>query len=71
MSIIELFLIAVGLCFDTLAISLIGGACMKDVNLAKRLKVLFFFAFFQYFQRFGAAFGVFAMICSITGTWRS
>lgn len=47
MSLLEIFLIAVGLCFDTLAISLIGGACMKDVSLAKRLKVLFFFAFFQ------------------------
>ncbi len=47
MSLLEIFLIAVGLCFDTLAISLIGGACMKDVNLAKRIKVIFFFAFFQ------------------------
>lgn len=47
MNLIEIFLIAVGLCFDTLAISLIGGACMKNVDVWKRIKVLFFFAFFQ------------------------
>jgi len=47
MTLVEIFLIAVGLCFDTLAISLIGGACMKNVDIWKRAKVLFFFAFFQ------------------------
>lgn len=47
MTLVEIFLIAVGLCFDTLAISLIGGACMKNVDIWKRIKVLFFFAAFQ------------------------
>jgi len=47
MSYFEIVLIALSLCFDTLAISMIGGACMNCLCFWKRLKILFFFAFFQ------------------------
>ena len=47
MSFLEILLIAVSLCFDTLAVSLAGGACIRDISWKKRLKIIFFFAFFQ------------------------
>jgi len=47
MSFFEVFLIAVGLCFDTLAVSLVGGACLGDINIWKRAKILLSFALFQ------------------------
>lgn len=47
MSFLEIVLIAVSLCFDTLAVSMIGGACMNCLCFWKRFKILFFFAFFQ------------------------
>lgn len=47
MSYFEIFLIAVSLCFDTLAVSLVGGACLKDMRLRQRVRICFFFALFQ------------------------
>lgn len=47
MSFIEILLIAVGLCFDTLAVSLVGGACLGDANVWKRAGIVLSFALFQ------------------------
>ena len=47
MSLIEILLIAIGLCFDTLAVSLVGGACMGKVSNSKKLTVIASFALFQ------------------------
>ena len=47
MSILEIFLLAVSLCFDTLAVSIVGGACIGDINVWKRAKILLSFALFQ------------------------
>lgn len=48
MSYTELFLLAVGLCFDTFAVSLSGGMCLNcKLKVFQTLKILFFFAFFQ------------------------
>lgn len=47
MSIFEIFLLAVSLCFDTLAVSMVGGACMTEINAWKRAKILLSFALFQ------------------------
>lgn len=47
MSYFEIFLIGVSLCFDTLAVSLVGGACLKDMRLRQRARICFFFALFQ------------------------
>lgn len=47
MSYLEMFLIAIGLSFDTIAVALVGGACLKCINSWKRLKICLFFAGFQ------------------------
>lgn len=47
MTFLEIILLAVGLCFDTLAVSLIGGACISKVTIWKRAKILLSFALFQ------------------------
>lgn len=47
MSLIEVLLIAVSLCFDTLAVSLAGGACIGNVKPFEKLKIVCSFAFFQ------------------------
>jgi len=47
MSFLEILLIAVGLCFDTLAVSMVGGACISCIDIWKRAKILLCFAFFQ------------------------
>lgn len=48
MNYFELFLLAVGLCFDTFAVSLAGGICMgRKPSLAMILKIIFCFALFQ------------------------
>lgn len=47
MSIIEIILLAVSLCFDTLAVSMVGGACIAEINMWKRAKILLSFALFQ------------------------
>lgn len=48
MSYLELFLLAVGLCFDTFAVSLTGAICMNvRLKWFQILKIIIFFAFFQ------------------------
>lgn len=48
MSYLELFLLAVGLCFDTFAVSLTGAICMnRKLKCPQILKIIFFFALFQ------------------------
>lgn len=47
MSFIEILLIAVSLCFDTLAVALAGGACIRDINWKKKVRIIFSFALFQ------------------------
>lgn len=47
MSILEIFLLAVSLCFDTLAVSIVGGACITEISVWKRVKILLSFALFQ------------------------
>lgn len=47
MSLIEIFLIAVSLCFDTLAVSLAGGACIRCASRARKAGIILSFALFQ------------------------
>ncbi|MCI1786377.1 MAG: manganese efflux pump MntP family protein [Bacteroidales bacterium] len=48
MSYIELFLLAVSLSFDTFAVSLTGGMCLKErLRWSQAVKIFFFFAAFQ------------------------
>ena len=47
MNFVEVFLLAVSLCFDTLAVSLVGGACMGRLTFGKVAKILLFMALFQ------------------------
>lgn len=47
MTFVEIVLLAVGLCFDTFAVSLIGGACINKISVWKRVKILLSFALFQ------------------------
>lgn len=48
MSYIELLLIGIGLCFDTFAVSLTGGVCMKTKpNVWQTIRIFTVFALFQ------------------------
>ena len=47
MTIIELFLLAVSLCFDTFAVSLSGGLSLKNTKLSKKANIMAFFGFVQ------------------------
>ncbi|MDD2595567.1 MAG: manganese efflux pump MntP family protein [Bacteroidales bacterium] len=47
MSFLEIVLLAVGLSFDTLAVSLAGGACISKIDFWRRVKILISFALFQ------------------------
>ncbi len=48
MSYLELFLLAVGLCFDTFAVSLMGGICLqRRLKWWEVCKIIFCFGFFQ------------------------
>ncbi len=48
MSHIEIFLLAVGLCFDTFAVSLCGGITVgRELRRTEVLKIILCFAFFQ------------------------
>ena len=47
MSFVEVFLLAVSLCFDTLAVSIVGGACLGRLTFGKVAKILLFMALFQ------------------------
>lgn len=47
MTFVEVFLLAVSLCFDTLAVSIVGGACLGRLTFGKVAKILIFMALFQ------------------------
>lgn len=48
MTYIELFLLAIGLCFDTFAVSLTGGICLNvRLKWLQTVKIFSFFALFQ------------------------
>ncbi len=48
MTYIELFLLAVGLCFDTFAVSLAGGMCMETrPSVSRMIRIVMCFAVFQ------------------------
>ncbi|MCF0178445.1 MAG: manganese efflux pump [Bacteroidales bacterium] len=47
MSYIEIFLLAIGLCFDTLAVSMVGGACMGKLSWGQHFKISGSFAIVQ------------------------
>ena len=44
---ITIFLIAIGLCFDSFAVSVSSGIMMKHINIFEAMKISFSFAFFQ------------------------
>ncbi|MBR5855999.1 MAG: manganese efflux pump [Bacteroidales bacterium] len=47
MTILELIILAVSLCFDTFAVSLGGGMSLKNNKLSKKASIMAFFGFFQ------------------------
>jgi|SRR5574344_188420 manganese efflux pump family protein len=47
MSYTEIFLLAIGLCFDTFAVSLVGGACKNCLSVFVKIKIIISFALFQ------------------------
>lgn len=47
MSILEIFILSVGLCFDTFAVSLSSGVCLPYIERKNFIKIITFFALFQ------------------------
>jgi putative Mn2+ efflux pump MntP len=47
MSLLEIFLLAIGLCFDTFAVSLSSGICLPYISKKAFVKIVLYFAFFQ------------------------
>lgn len=47
MTLVEILLLAVSLCFDTLAVSIVGGSCIAEISAWKRVKIILYFALFQ------------------------
>jgi putative Mn2+ efflux pump MntP len=47
MSILEIFILSVGLCFDTFAVSLSSGICLPYISRAQFAKIFLSFALFQ------------------------
>ncbi len=47
MEILTIFLIAIGLCFDSFAVSVSTGLIIKDIKISQTLKVATFLGFFQ------------------------
>lgn len=47
MTVIELLILAVSLCFDTFAVSLGGGMSLRNNKLSKKAFIMAFFGFFQ------------------------
>ena len=48
MNYFELFLLSVGLCFDTFAVSLTGGICTKErLSVSRKVRIVLCFAVFQ------------------------
>ncbi len=57
MRLASVFLIAVGLSMDALAVSVANGMILKKVSLLHALKIGFFFGFFQFFMPLIGYFG--------------
>ncbi|MCK9627356.1 MAG: manganese efflux pump MntP family protein [Bacteroidales bacterium] len=49
MNLLEIIILAVGLCFDTFAVSLSSGICLPQIKRAEFLKITLTFAFIQSF----------------------
>ena len=49
MSFLEILLLAVGLSFDTLAISIVGGMCLKDLKPGRNIAIICTFGLVQAF----------------------
>ena len=47
MEVITIFIIAIGLCFDSFAVSVSSGLAMRDITFLKALRIAFFLALFQ------------------------
>jgi len=47
MSILEIFILSIGLCFDTFAVSLSSGICIPYIGRRDFIKIVFSFAIFQ------------------------
>ncbi len=47
MTIIELLLLSVSLCFDTFAVSISGGLSLKNIKFSKKAMIMAFFGFVQ------------------------
>jgi manganese efflux pump family protein len=47
MHLIEILLIAIGLSFDTFAVSVSSGLCIKDINFRQAVRIAIVLAFFQ------------------------
>lgn len=47
MTIVELLLLAVSLCFDTFAVSISGGLSLKNTEFSKKAMIMAFFGFVQ------------------------
>lgn len=47
MSIFEIFILSVGLCFDTFAVSLSSGICLPYIGKREFIRIVSFFAIFQ------------------------
>lgn len=47
MTVVELLILAVSLCFDTFAVSLGGGMSLKNNRFSKKASIMAFFGFFQ------------------------
>lgn len=47
MTIVEIFLLALSLCFDTLAVSIAGGTCISNISFRQRIRILLIFGLIQ------------------------
>lgn len=47
MTFIEILLLAIGLSFDTLAFSIVGGLCIKNLKLAQNIRIISTFGLIQ------------------------
>ncbi len=47
MTYLEIFIIAISLCFDTVAVSIIGGMCRPEISFAQKLRPMLIFGFVQ------------------------
>lgn len=49
MTFVEILLLAIGLSFDTLAISIVGGMCLKDLKFSRNIRIICTFGIVQAF----------------------